>query len=625
MRIRTVRVLPFVAIALWLAGVAGPELMGQQRADLILHNAKVLTVDGEFSIAEAVAVRSERLAVVGSNEQALALRGPDTKVMDLQGRMIVPGLIDTHLHINDEAETKYGMEIGYEGFMAYPIDWNGVRTTQDVLNQVKAHLDRYQFTKGEWIYFASRGGNEESVKIMVDGLNRWELDKVATDNPIVMGMTWPNVNGVVVNSLAMDILWDEQEDFFRTYGCYWVDQTGQPEGHLETPVLRFALEKLPEPDPALMAPIFKKYMEELSAGGLTSISTRLPSYAANAFDLLDQQGEMPVRLAYGLETFFGRMTLEGGLKEAGDQIGKGTDHFWIISAAPSAIDGSGSRVCSSQQRIGAASDLEAWWPSGQCLLDIEYRGPKGAPVRENYFREWVMTSARDGARMANTHAAGDRAIRLTLNLIEESRARDGEGSAQNWAMDHCRLVDPADLERAAKLGVMFSCDVSWGQHMEKAYGEKIANTYPSPFKSMLDHGIVVALESGDSEEFSVIEKVITRKDQNGKVCGPQERLSREEAMRVSTILPTTYILKENDLGSLEAGKLADLVVIDKDYLTIPEEEISEITPQLTIVGGKMVFAHPGFASEYSLSGPGLVVSTREDLIARRKPANFSRR
>ena len=186
------------------------------------------------------------------------MSGPNTSIFDLKARTVIPGLINTHIHINDEAETDYGMEIGYEGIMAYPIDWNGVTTTQDVLNQVEGLLEKFTFQPGEWIYFASAGGsNDRSVKIMIDGLNRWELDKVTPDNPIVMGMTWPNVNGVVVNSKALDIIWAEHGDFFETYGRYWVNEDGEPEGHLESPGLRFALEYLPTPPPEKMGPIFK--------------------------------------------------------------------------------------------------------------------------------------------------------------------------------------------------------------------------------------------------------------------------------------------------------------------------------------------------------------------------------
>ncbi|MCZ6752903.1 MAG: amidohydrolase family protein [Acidobacteria bacterium] len=620
----------WIGVLFWVM-VSGVGLAAQQsggQADILLHNGKILTVDSDFTIAEGIAIRGQRIAAVGSSQEILRMAGPGTKVFDLKGRTVIPGLINTHIHINDEAETDYGMEIGYEGFMAYPIDWNGVTTTQDVLNQVEGLLEKYTFQPGEWIYFASAGGsNDRSVKIMIDGLNRWELDKVTPDNPIVMGMTWPNVNGVVVNSKALDIIWAEHGDFFKTYGRYWVNEDGEPEGHLESPGLRFALEYLPTPPPEKMGPIFKLASEERVAQGVTSFSTRLPQYAIDAFQWLDARGEMPVRLAYGLEGYFGVTDLSKGLKDAAAKMGTGSDKFWVISAAPSAIDGSGSRACSGQTRVGAVSDVEAWFPSGQCLQDIEYRGAKGAPFRGNYFRDWFVVTARDQVRLANTHAAGDRAVKMALNLFEELAEQFGPAVVQGWAFDHCRMLDTADLPRAAKLGVMFSCSATLGSPGSEgsAYGEEVAHNFPSPLKSMFRAGVTVAVESAGGNTWQSIERIITRKDSSGKVWGAHERLSRAEALQTATRNAAIYILKEDQLGTLQAGKLADLVVLDKDYLTMPEDDIGEMQPQLTMMDGKIKYVHRQFAQEYSLSGNGMIVSTMQDLEARRNPSKISRR
>ena len=113
--------------------------------------------------------------------------------------------------------------------------------------------------------------------------------------------------------------------------------------------------------------------------------------------------------------------------------------------------------------------------------------------------------------------------------------------------------------------------------------------------------------------------MITRKDNDGKVWGPQERLDRPTALRTITQWAADYMLKGDKLGSLEAGKLADLVVLDKDYMTIPEEQISDTQPQLTMLDGKIIFVHSQFAQEYNLRPPGAVVSTYQDMVKSRKP------
>jgi predicted amidohydrolase YtcJ len=269
--------------------------------------------------------------------------------------------------------------------------------------------------------------------------------------------------------------------------------------------------------------------------------------------------------------------------------------------------------------VDTSSNLDAWWGgNGQCLQDIEYKGPKGAPIQANYFREFLELMARDGARLANTHAAGDRSVKLTLNMMEEFQQRYGPNATRGWALDHCRLVDPTDMPRAAKLGLMFSCEFSLGgEEAVRTYGEKVANSFPSPAKTMLKNGIIVSNEAGG---FDGMEVSVTRKDRNGKVWAPQERLTREEALLLVTRNAAAYTLRQDKLGSLEVGKLADLVVLDTDYMTIPEDNISDLQALLTVVDGKFVYAHHDFAREYNLSAPGMVIATLPDLRLRRKSA-----
>lgn len=613
---------------LWLVFVLLTAVAASaQSADIVMHNAKVLTVDKNFTIAQAIAITANKITATGSNEDILKLAGPNTKQYDLKGRTVIPGLIHTHIHLNDEAESNYGGYVGFQGIRAYPIAWGAVRSVQDVLNQVSAIMTKYKFPAGEWIYFGSADGGNAAAPgvvetVMLDGMNRYELDKVTPNNPVVMGFTWPNVNGVLVNSKAIDILWAQHADFFKKYGRFWVDSTGKPEGHLESPGLRFALEKLPEPAAYVMAPIFKMMNDELIAEGITTMSTRLPVYAEETFKYMDELGILQPRIGFGYETYFGRLDLgKNGLKDAGALMGKGSQKVWAVSAAPSAIDGSGNRMCVAASRTDPTSGLDKWWGSnGQCLNDIEYKGPKGAPIQANYFREFLDLSARDGARLANTHAAGDRSVKLILNTMEEMQGKYGKNSTKNWALDHCRLVDPSDMPRAAKLGLMFSCEFSLGgEAAAKMYGDKVANSFPSPVKTMLKNGVIAANEYGG---FQGLEVSITRKDRNGKVWAPQERLTREEALIVAARNGAIYTLRGDTLGTLEAGKLADLVVLDKDYMTMPEDDIGDLKALWTLIDGKPVFADPTFVAEY---GPttkmqGTVVSTLADLKLRRKTA-----
>lgn len=294
---------------LWVVLFA-PCLAAQQagnQADIVLHNGKILTVDENFSTAQAVAIRGNQFAAVGQEADVLKLAGPNTQVIDLKGRTVVPGLIDTHLHIYEPG--GYGANLTPEQRKQYPIDWRAVKTKEDALNQIKALMDKYPFKPGEWIYFGGgRGGGSEAIaQLKLDGLNRWDLDTVTPNNPIAVSVI-NDFNGLLVNGKAMDILWSQYGDFIQKHGRYWIDSSGRPDGHLEPPAHRIVLQLLPDMDPQILAPLQKKRLEELSAMGLTTVSTRMPFGNLEGYKWLQSRGEMTVRIGYGLEGYFGKTT-----------------------------------------------------------------------------------------------------------------------------------------------------------------------------------------------------------------------------------------------------------------------------------------------------------------------------
>jgi predicted amidohydrolase YtcJ len=608
-------ILAFVTI---LGCLAASRPLAAQNADTILHNGKIITVDKNFAIAEA------------KEADVMKLAGPSTKLIDLKGRTVIPGLIDTHNHIHDYAETNYGGYIGSEGLLAYPMDWRGVKTVEDIVNQVRGTIAKYKIPPGTWMYFASIGdtGGAAESKIMFDDLNRYELDKAAPQNGVVMALGFPNANGLVVNSIVIDKLWADFGDFIKKDGRYWVDQSGKPEGHLEAPAVRLPFEYLPTPTPANAGMLYKMYNEELNAEGVTTASTRLPQYSIDAFKYLENRGELTLRMPYGLEGYFGRIENLDELKEAGKLIGTGTDLMWAISAAPSAVDGAGVRSCTNLPKAANFSNLDTWWPRGQCILDSEYKGAKGAAITDNYFRNYIFKSAQYGARFANTHITGDRSIKMMLGMMDELSKQYGPNSVKGWAFDHCFLVDPSDLPHAAKLGAMFSCysQVNGVSEIATAWGDKVANTYSIPVKSMMKAGAIAAYESdGDKSKWKDLQWFMERKDPKGKVWGPQERLDHQEVLRYFTINGAEYVLRGNKIGSLETGKWADLVVLDKEFLATDASQMKDMQPQMTMLGGKVVFATPAFADENDLRKQAALVSTLQDLKARRKRLGFSRR
>jgi len=605
---------------------ASPAARAQQSADIVLHNGKILTVDGDFSTAEAVAITGNRFSAVGSSQEVLQQAGPNTVRIDLKGRMVVPGLIDTHLHITGPG--PYAPPIPPEKRRSFNLDWRAVTSKQDVLNQVRAIMDRYKPPAGEWIAFASNGLNTvDRAKILFDDMHARDLDTVIPNNPAILTVGIPDENGLFVNTKALDILFGKHGDFIRKYGRFWLGSNGRPDGHLEPPATRLILNTYaPRRESADMAPGILSRLQELSAQGHTTISTKMRRTEVDAYKMLEQKNQQVVRLAYGLGfDYFGSVEDPATeLKQYENVVGSGSDINWVVSFSPSSLDGASTRACTNQKRTQAFGILDGWWPVGQCHTDNEFRGGSGraANINGNYFRDFIVNMGRYNLRLANDHVAGDRSVSNLMAMIEYIRSQHGEDASRNWAFDHCTLVDPKDFQKAARLGVTFSCAPKYIQSVApdaaEAYGAQVANTFVVPVKSLLDAGAKVVYEADRDTYFWVdLELLMTRKDENGKVWGPQERIDKVTALKMATRWASEYVLKPDLLGSIEPGKLADLAVLDKDYLTIPEEQVSEITPQLTVMDGRIVFVHTSFANEYNLRPAGALVSTFPELKARR--------
>jgi predicted amidohydrolase YtcJ len=613
------------------------DLRSQQPADTILHNGNILTVDSRFSIAQAVAIRGNQFQAVGSNEDILKLAGPSTTKIDLKGKTAIPGLIDTHSHIYNYAEGSYGGELGAEKLRRFNVDWRGVKTKEDVLNQIKGVMQKYRFKAGEWIYLSNSlsligaNGAPDHAAILWDELTRWELDKVTPNNPVALTLGYPDLGGFRLNSKAIDVIWNElgYADFIKRYGRYSISNNGQPEGLVEPPASRIVLQLAGGGAPTDLAPIYKKYIDELSAQGITTVSTRMPDYALKAYQGLESRGELTMRIGYGQLNQFGNVKdLNKELPALAKQVGTGSDLLWVTSVSPTAVDGTtgAARVCTNLPRAGgAAGTLAKWFPMGACQLDTEYRGPgqKAAPMQANYFRDWIEAGGRHRLRFANTHVSGDRSYSILLATMEQLQKQYGPSAISNWALDHCDMVNPADLPLAGRLKVTFSCysrPVEGASRIAASYGEEVAHKFISPVKSMLAAGAKVVFEmDGDGYVWQELERFITRKDNAGKVWGAHERVDRTTTLKMITSWAADYVLRGDKLGSIEPGKTADLVVLNRDYMTVPEEEIRTLHSRLTILGGRIIYLHPDFVQEYSLRPPDAVLSTYEELKARRKP------
>ncbi|MBI4444883.1 MAG: amidohydrolase family protein [Acidobacteria bacterium] len=594
-----------------------PPLGWAQSADLILHNGKIVTVDSNFSTAEAMAIRSDEILAVGTNEQVLRLADSSTRKIDLNGKTVIPGLIDTHSHFHQYGRSHYRKELGSQNLREYPIDWSLVKTENDVLTQISQIIKEYRFKPGEWIFFTAAKWGEAQHSIYYEDLTMKDLDKVAPDNPIVVSQGGGTIiyEGIaLINTRAKEILWGKYEDFLEKYGRYWKDSNGDPTGILEVPATKILEQQLlPMPSPRILAPMLKKELEEWSAMGVTTVSSRIGSHDVEALRMLEQSGQLKVRVPYGNEDFFSVEDPEATFQRMGNLTGTGSSKLWLIGFSPIVADGSGPRAATDLRRIEEYGQDGKYFPIGQAFLDPEYRGAKA-----NYYKDWLLALARVGGRLSSTHIAGDRTVRQMLDVMEaidqEVPIRD-----KRWAFDHCRLINLADIPRSVKLGVYWSCNPSTlngAPETEAVYGEKVAHNSYFPIKTLLEKGAKVVFEmDGHRNIWGDLELLFTR-EVKGKVYGPHERIDKATGLKMITRWAAEYVIREKEIGSLEVGKKADLVVLDRNYLEIPDEEVSEIQALMTICDGEIVHLHPRFAEEYQLKPEGVVVATYRDLASR---------
>ena len=614
-----------------LAGLAAvsPRLFAQQ-ADLILHNGKVVTVDKGFSIVQAIAVTGNKISAVGTDDAVLKTAGPNTVKIDLKGREVIPGLIDTHIHILG------GWPRGEEPdkLRHFSVDWKGVKNKQDVIAQMTGIMQKYHPPAGEWLLFnnelqfmSTDQSTTAEAKILYDDMTRYDLDRIAPNNPIVLTMGIPDENGLFINSKAIEIVWSKYGDFIKKYGRYWIGSNGQPDGHLEPPATRVLLnEYTPRPTGEQMAPGIKTKLEELSSQGVTTISTKLRNNSIDAYKLLEQRSQQAVRMGYGEGfDYFGTITNLDDLKKYEHIVGSGSDMNWVTSFAPTSLDGSSTRACTNLKRQagGELGPIDQWFPVGQCHMDSEYKGgpARSANISGNYFQDWIMSQGKYGIRFGNDHVAGDRGIADILSIIERVQKQYGKKATVNWAMDHCYLVDPKDFKRLANDGVMLSCyprtlaSNDGVQNIANTYGVKVANTFVQPIQSMLNAGVRVSFESdnGTSNKWADLSYFIIRKDMRGRLWGPQDRVDHPTALKLFTSYAADYVMRLDKMGSLEVGKLADMAVLNKDFLTIPDDEVKTVLSDLTITDGKIRYLSPSFSQEYNLKPDGAVIDTFQSL------------
>lgn len=533
---------------------------GGEAPDLVLYNGKVVTVDSHFTLARSIAIRGDRIVSVGEDVRSLA--GPRTKQVDLGGRTVIPGLMDGHLH---NAGGGPGIALA------------GVRTIDELLAAVEARAKAAQ--PGE-ILISNSDWHEAQLKEKRLP-HRRELDRVAPKNPVVL------VRGgheFILNSPALEHWTISKATRSPPGGEIGHDADGELNGELVDTAR--SLVRLPPP-PKLTPESIAAQMRLLNSVGLTSV--RIPGSFQFGGDIvtpyrmfqeLKAKGQLTMRVNYLMRIFDFSSVEKVKATIAGWNIKPDEGDEWLrIGGMKTLVDGGFE---GGHMREPYAEPFGR----GGRFKGIEVVAPRQyIPV--------VMELNREGWRVA-THAVGDAAVDEVLDAYE---AADKERSIKDkrWAIEHLFIGRPDHYPRIRALGVVVSAQDHLylaAPSMAKYWGQARAEQV-TPVRTFLDEKLLVAGGTDSPvipyNPFWAMYHFITRDTISDGVYGADQRISREEALRMYTINNARLTFEENIKGSLEPGKLADLVILSADFLTVPEREIQTIKPVATMVGGRFVF------------------------------------
>jgi len=535
-------------------------------ADLALVGGKIVTMAEASPTAEALAVRGDRIVAVGDEASVRRLVGRDTTVIDLQGRLAVPGLIESHAHF-----------LGL-GHALARLDLTEAKTWGDIVAQVGEAAAAAE--PGEWIL--GRGWHQEkwdeTPEPNVDGLPiHTALSEAAPANPVLLGHA--SGHSAMANAEAMRRAGVSRRTADPDGGEIVHDARGEPigvfretaQGLIGRALRQDQKDRTPEEVVAEEKRAAARAAEECLANGITTFHDAGASFEdVDLFRQLVDAGELPVRLYVMLSE--GNQQLAERIADY-RLIGYG-DNRLTVRAIKRLID-------------GALGSHGAWLLEAYDSLPSS-TGLNTEPV--DALKETARLAVEHDFQLC-THAIGDRGNRETLDIYSEALAPTGDTSARRWRIEHAQHIHPDDIARFGKLGVIAAMQgvhcTSDGPWVVKRLGEERARTGAYVWRQLLDSGAVISNGTDAPVErvdaIASFHATVTRRTASGETFFADQRMTREEA-------PGAYAGFEEDLkGSLEAGKLADITVFSQDILTVPEEEILSTKVDYTIVGGEVVY------------------------------------
>jgi predicted amidohydrolase YtcJ len=516
---------------------AVPLMRAQQGApDLILSNGKIITVDERFTIAQALAVKGDRIVAVGTNADMSGLAGANTRRMDLRGRSVIPGLIDNHMHLLRAGTT-----------WLWEVRWDGVGSRKEALDLLRARVKTA--TPNEWVY--NLGG--WTIDQFADDkrpFTRDELDAIAPVNPVLLQASYYEtyLNSPAIHALGVDT------------------QTGR----IEESGIRALPAKIPAASVNEIEASTGKLIQDLNRAGLTTVGSAgceadvLPIYQRWA-----EQGRLNMRV----------FCIDG--------VATGTSPEQVSRALP---------------QIGQMKLFQGNNSLDHIFFGESVYGPLHDPMfltksdpKPDQLVQWrrIATEIAKARLPLHVHAELENTIDAFLDQIETIN-KDYPVKNLRWVLAHVNRINASQLARMKELG-MYAAVHPWAV-INGGINLRIFHdsAYDMPSMSTIQNsGIVWGLGSDGSRANQILPFTTLWWAVTGKMVGGtkvlRQTISREDALIAHTRKNAYLVFQENNLGSIQPGKLADLLVLDRDYLTIPADQIKDIKPVMTMVGGRVVY------------------------------------
>jgi predicted amidohydrolase YtcJ len=550
-----------VPLAVFFQGAA-PEAP----ADLILTNGAVYTLDAARSWAEAVAVRGGRIVYVGPSTGEKAYRGSSTRVVDLAGKMLLPGFHDAHIH-----PVTGGMALSQ-------CDLNGLKTRQEVFEAIRAYAAAHP--KEKWIL----GRGWDLPLFPNANPTRQELDALVSDRPARLASA--DGHSSWVNSKALEIAGVTRATADPPNGRIERDATGDPSGTLRESASRLITRHVPEPTAEQYADGLRRGLEMANRFGITS--------------LIEARAEDPILAAYRAAESGGWLTSR---VVASLQVDPARGPEQIPELARKRSAASGGRLRAIAAKIYADGVIES---ETAALLEpyLDRPGWSGEPNLKAEAFDRLAIALDEAQFQIHIHAIGDRAVRMSLDALEAARRANGPRDARPL-IAHLELIDPQDIPRFRRLGVLADFQPLWAfadPYIQELTLPKLGprrSRWLYPIGSIASGGAIVVAGSdwgvSSMNPLEAIQVAVTRQDPekaSGAAFIPEERVSLPEILAAYTATGAYASFEEKETGSIEVGKAADLVVLDRNLFEIPVGRIHETKVVWTLLAGKEVWRAP---------------------------------